>query len=160
MLRKLAERQLQADRLTIEVTENCLFGPEKANSLEHLRRFRDAGCSIALDDFGTGYSSITQLKELPISRIKIDKSFIDNVLESDDDQSIIAAMLDLGALMDFDIVMEGIETAQQLSLLKRMGSELVQGYYFSRPLPAADIPAFIARQHARHDDEKLQPKAS
>ena len=127
--------------------------------MEHLETLRDAGCSIALDDFGTGYSSITQLKELPITTIKIDKSFIDDVLENEDDQSIIGAMLELGKSMSFGLVMEGIETSRQLALLKLMGSELAQGYYFSRPMPAAEVPAYIERQNSNYDPHVAQVKA-
>lgn len=156
----LADHGLAPGHLTIEVTENCLFGPENKDSIGHFERLRDAGCFVALDDFGTGYSSITQLKALPITAIKIDKSFIDDVLDCADDQSIIAAMLELGKSMLFSLVMEGIETSRQLELLKLMGSELAQGYYFSRPLPAAEVPAFIERQNSSYGEDFLQLKAS
>ncbi len=155
----LEARGLLPSNLTIEVTENCLFGPGKMDSIAHLETLRDAGCSIALDDFGTGYSSITQLKELPITTIKIDKSFIDDVLENEDDQSIIGAMLELGKSMSFGLVMEGIETSRQLALLKLMGSELAQGYYFSRPMPAAEVPAYIERQNSSYDPHVARVKA-
>ena len=159
MLDGLETRGLLPSNLTIEVTENCLFGPGKMDSIAHLETLRDAGCSIALDDFGTGFSSITQLKELPITTIKIDKSFIDDVLENEDDQSIIGAMLELGKSMSFDLVMEGIETSRQLTLLKLMGSELAQGYYFSRPMPAAEVPAFLERQNSSYAPHAAQAKA-
>lgn len=156
LLAGLAARGLVPENLTIEVTENCLFGSEKAQSMAHLTKLRTAGCAIALDDFGTGYSSITQLKELPITAIKIDKSFIDNVLEDHADQSIIGAMIELGQSMNFSLVMEGIETASQLSFLKRMGSELAQGYYYARPMPATEVPAYIQRQNAQYDEAALK----
>ncbi len=156
LLEGLRERDLDPKNLTIEVTENCLFGADKESAIDHLYAFRDAGCWVALDDFGTGYSSITQLKKLPITAIKIDKSFIDNVLENEDDQNIIKAMLELGHSMQFKLVMEGIETSRQLVLLKLMGSELAQGYYFSRPMPAAQVPAFIERQNASYVRKDLQ----
>ena len=152
----LRARGLLPENLTIEVTENCLFGSEKALSMKHLEKLRSAGCFIALDDFGTGYSSITQLKELPITTIKIDKSFIDDVLANTNDQAIIAAMLDLGKSMNFDLVMEGIETSSQLALLKWMGSELAQGYFYARPMPAAEVPAFVERQNAGYQDTEVK----
>ncbi|MEM9581931.1 MAG: EAL domain-containing protein [Pseudomonadota bacterium] len=160
ILQGLSSRGLSPHNLTIEVTENCLFGPEKRQSITHLETLRDAGCSIALDDFGTGYSSITQLKTLPITSIKIDKSFIDAVLENTDDQSIISAMIDLGKSMQFSLVMEGIESVNQLAMLQFMGSELAQGYYYSRPMPAAEVPAFIERQNNSYEFTPIRSVAS
>ncbi|WP_368184365.1 putative bifunctional diguanylate cyclase/phosphodiesterase [Aestuariibius sp. HNIBRBA575] len=143
----LESHGLKPSNLTIEVTENCLFGPEKHKFIDHLECLRNAGCAIALDDFGTGFSSITQLKELPVTSIKIDKSFVDDVIKNQDDRSIISAMLALGNSMDFNLVMEGVETQQQLDLLKQMGAELVQGYYYSRPVSASEIAEFISHQN-------------
>ena len=159
LLGGLDSRGLLPEQLTIEVTENCLFGSDKQHSIQHLETLRTAGCFIALDDFGTGFSSITQLKELPITTIKIDKSFIDDVLENPDDQSIIGAMLGLGRSMKFDLVMEGIETASQLDLLRRMGSELAQGYFYARPMPAVEVPAFIQRQNGQYDSANMRQMA-
>ncbi|MEM7471446.1 MAG: EAL domain-containing protein [Pseudomonadota bacterium] len=150
----LEHRGLSPSLLTIEVTENCLFGEEKPIFIKHLEKLRRAGCNIALDDFGTGYSSITQLKELPISIVKIDKSFIDNILDSRDDQSIIDALQSLSVAMQFDLVLEGVETAEQLDYLKACGFTLIQGYYFSRPIPEDEVGPFIAFQNNR---ERVAP---
>ncbi|MEM6594488.1 MAG: EAL domain-containing protein, partial [Pseudomonadota bacterium] len=149
ILKVLAARGLSPAQLTIEVTENCLFGKEDSGSLEVLETLRAAGCNIALDDFGTGYSSITQLKELPISIVKVDKSFIDNILDNPDDQSIIGALHSLSKAMRFDLVLEGVETPEQLDYLKASGFTFIQGHYFSKPIPEAEVGPFIAFQNNR-----------
>jgi diguanylate cyclase (GGDEF)-like protein len=155
----LDKNGLTSSDLAIEVTENCLFGENKAYLISVLESLHHAGHSIALDDFGTGYSSITQLKELPISNVKIDKSFIDNVTNNHADQSIISALLNLSISMDFQLILEGIETADQRDFLKNMGFILAQGYYYSHPLPASQVPAFIRRQESGYDGAALAAKA-
>lgn len=150
LLTGLAQRGLSPSNLVIEVTENCLFGRDKAAFLVHLETLREAGCSIALDDFGTGYSSITQLKELPVSSVKIDKSFVENILDNEDDKSIIRALLGMSHSMNFKLVLEGMETVDQVNFLKDMGFVLAQGYYFSKPVSAAQVPALVLRQNAMY----------
>lgn len=156
----LDKNGLTSSELAIEVTENCLFGDNKAYLTGVLDRLREAGHPIALDDFGTGYSSITQLKELPITSVKIDKSFVDDVINNVADQSIITALLNLGNSMGFKLILEGIETVDQRDFLKEMGFTLAQGYYYSHPLPASQVPAFIQRQDSGYDSTVLDAKAS
>lgn len=160
ILKSLSENGLKASELTIEVTENCLLGDKNACLIDRLERLREAGSYIALDDFGTGYSSITQLKKLPITCVKIDKSFVDDVINNLADQSIIAALLRLGSSMGFKLVLEGIETVDQRDFLKEMGFSLAQGYYYSHPLPASQVPAFIRRQNSGYDSVALEANAS
>ena len=151
---------LTSPELAIEVTENCLFCDNKARLTEVLEQLRQAGHPIALDDFGTGYSSITQLKELPITTVKIDKSFVDDVINNVADQSIISALLNLGNSMGFNLILEGIETIDQRDFLKEMGFNLAQGYYYARPMPASQVPAFIQRQEFGFDSVIFDAKAS
>ena len=141
----LATHNLLGSDLAIEITENCIFGNNKDVLLMKLKELRSLGCYIALDDFGTGYSSITHIKELPCTAVKIDKSFVDNVLEDDVDQAIIQAMLNLGKTIGFKLVLEGVETKQQLELLHSLGCDLAQGYLYSQPVPAAEVPGLIAQ---------------
>ena len=96
-----------------------------------------------LDDFGTGFSSITQLKVVPINLVKIDKSFVDDILENTDDQTIVEALLDMSHSMGFDVVLEGVETDAQASFIQRLGSTVLQGYVFGKPMPAASVPGFL-----------------
>lgn len=160
ILTLLSENGLTPHELAVEVTESCLFCDNKANLVAQLDRLREAGSYIALDDFGTGYSSITQLKEVPMSCVKIDKSFVDDVINNLADQSIIAALLSLSNSMGFRLILEGIETVDQRDFLQDMGFTLAQGYFYSRPLPSSQIPAFIRRQNADHDGAQLAAKAS
>ncbi len=145
IISELVSSGLQPNNLAIEVTETCMFGSNSQafiNQLEHLRR---AGCYIALDDFGTGFSSITQVKQLPCSAVKIDKSFVNEVVNDKADQSIIQSLLELGQKLGFKLVLEGVETLEQLDLLKSLGCEIAQGYHYSRPVPASEVPALIQK---------------
>ena len=144
VLEQLAASNLPTRSLTLEVTENCLFTGERARFIEHLDILRQAGCNVALDDFGTGYSSITQLKEIPVNIVKIDKSFVDNIQDDNSDQSIIGALLDMGKSMQFDVVLEGVETENQGRYLQAIGCHLAQGFLYGRPMPAEAVPAFLA----------------
>jgi EAL domain-containing protein (putative c-di-GMP-specific phosphodiesterase class I) len=138
---------LSPDMLAIEVTENSIVGPNKKQYIDHLVTLRRAGCNVALDDFGTGYSSIAQIKELPVSGLKIDKSFVDDVIKNHTDQAIIQALISLGQAMDFKLIVEGVEHVAQRDFLRDMGITLAQGFLYARPMPASEVPEFIARQN-------------
>ncbi len=131
--------------LAIEVTEGCIFGNNKDVLLAKLQDLRNAGCNIGLDDFGTGYSSITHIKELPRTSVKIDKSFIKGVVEDSVDQAIVQALVDLGRSVGFKLIAEGVETVEQLRLVQNLGCDLIQGYYYSKPVAGANVPDLIAR---------------
>ncbi|KAG1668218.1 putative signaling protein [Nymphon striatum] len=155
----LAKHDLSGNNLAIEVTENTIFGNNKQVLLTRLQELRSLGCYIALDDFGTGYSSITHIKELPCTAVKIDKSFVNNVLDDDVDQAIIRAILDLGKSVGYKLVLEGVETKKQLDLLAELDCDLVQGYFFSRPVPSAQVPELIERLNGdtNHYDKVVVP---
>ena len=141
----LATNGLVATDLAIEVTENTICGKYKETGLGKLNQLRNLGCSIALDDFGTGYSSITHIKELPCTTVKVDKSFVDKVVDNEIDQAIIKALRNLGITAGFNLVIEGVETREQLKLLRSLGCELGQGYYYSPAVPADEVPALIEK---------------
>lgn len=154
ILTRLKENNLSAEHLAIEITETCMFGNNKDDFIRQLEELKSAGCKIALDDFGTGYSSVTQIKELPCSVLKIDKSFVNEVVNDKADQAIIQALLELGNELDFKLVLEGIETEEQLKLLKGLGCHLAQGYFYSRPVPTSDVPSLIKTINKKHDLSK------
>ncbi len=141
----LSGGKLARGDLAIEVTEGCIFGSNKDVLLAKLQELRNAGCNIGLDDFGTGYSSITHIKELPRTSVKIDKSFIKGVVEDSVDQAIVQALVDLGRSVGFKLIAEGVETVEQLDLVHDLGCNLVQGYYYSKPVAGAEVPGLIAR---------------
>lgn len=143
ILSELAKNNLSTDLLAIEIVETCMFGNNKDLFINHLNALKEAGCRVALDDFGTGYSSITQIKEIPCTTVKIDKSFVDNVVESEADRSIIQALINLGSELDFHLIMEGIETKEQMDILNQIGAIYMQGYYFAKPMPAHAVPQFL-----------------
>ena len=136
---KLARARVPAKRLTLEVTENVYLGWGSDVVAETIRALHEAGILIALDDFGTGYASLTHLKQFPIDRIKIDRSFVRDLR----DPAIVAAILSIGASMGIKVVAEGVEDVHQLELLGTMGCDQAQGYYFARPMPATDVPKFL-----------------
>jgi diguanylate cyclase (GGDEF)-like protein/PAS domain S-box-containing protein len=139
--RALAASQLAADRLELEITEGGLVAP---GALPTLRALHDIGVSIAIDDFGAGYSSLSYLRSFHADRLKIDMSFIRGIGSSLADETIIGAIIALARNLRFEVVAEGVERAEQLAFLAEAGCEIVQGYYFAAPQPAANIPAYAA----------------
>jgi diguanylate cyclase (GGDEF)-like protein/PAS domain S-box-containing protein len=124
--------------LTLEVTETGVMAdPDRAVRL--LQELQSLGTSIALDDFGTGYSSLTYLRRLPVSTIKIDRSFIREMEDDPDDMAIVVSIIDLANSVHLTVVAEGIETPAQLSLLRGLGCAAGQGFLWSQPMPAAEV---------------------
>lgn len=109
-----------------------------------LSRLKRTGVRLAIDDFGTGYSSLAYLSRFPIDTVKIDRSFIRYLPDSMSDAQITGAIIGLGHQMALEVVAEGVENEAQLDFLRREGCDEVQGYYFSRPIPAEDVTAFLA----------------
>ncbi|MDE2586127.1 MAG: EAL domain-containing protein, partial [Betaproteobacteria bacterium] len=131
--------------LEIELTESAVMAdPEHAAGL--LARLRQIGVTVAVDDFGTGYSSLAYLRRLPIDVLKIDRSFIMDAERNEDDVQIVKTILALGQTLKLAVVAEGIETERQAQLLQSIGCDVVQGYLFSRPLPAQEIEDWLAYQ--------------
>jgi EAL domain-containing protein (putative c-di-GMP-specific phosphodiesterase class I) len=134
---------LPARRLELEITETVLMQNDEA-VLAMLHQLRGLGIRIAMDDFGTGYSSLNYLRSFPFDRIKIDRCFTTDVDRDRGDGAIIQAIVTLGASLGVETIAEGIETVDQLELVRRAGCTEVQGYLISRPRPAADLPNIIA----------------
>ena len=122
----------------LEITESVLM-QSFDSSINILKKLMDMGIRIALDDFGTGYSSLSYLRKIPISTLKIDKSFIDNITSNKKEESIINNIIEMAHTLDLKVVAEGVETKDQLLILKERNCEYIQGYYFSKPLPANEI---------------------
>lgn len=136
--RALEGSGLPAQRLELEVTESVLLQDSEA-VLVTLHSLRALGCSIALDDFGTGYSSLSYLRNFPFSKIKIDRSFVQDMAERADCRAIVTSVFSLASELGMTTTAEGVETEEQLELLRQTGCAEVQGYLFDVPRPAADI---------------------
>jgi diguanylate cyclase (GGDEF)-like protein/PAS domain S-box-containing protein len=141
----LQRARLSPARLHLELTETAIMdlGPELLQQLAHLR---DLGVQIGLDDFGTGYASLTHLRRLPLTFVKIDRSFVAGLGTDQEDDRIVSAVIDLAANLGLSSVAEGVETPDQLQRLRDLGCDQAQGYLFARPMPAADVP--VALRHA------------
>lgn len=138
----LASCNLAPHRITLEITESSIIkDPERA--LEILTRLADLGIQISIDDFGTGYSSLGYLKRMPASELKIDKSFVLEMLTSENDAVIVQATIDLAHNLGMKVVAEGVETEAIASHLKKLDCDILQGYHFSRPLAPEDFPAWF-----------------
>jgi diguanylate cyclase (GGDEF)-like protein/PAS domain S-box-containing protein len=138
----LSRTGLEAGRLTLELTESTLVDDAKSAEVL-LRRLRALGLNLALDDFGTGYSSLTYLRMFPIGILKIDKSFVRSIGTEREDAAIVAAIVALARNLHMNVVAEGVETHEQLAVLRQLGCPYMQGYLFSRPRPIAEAPAMI-----------------
>ena len=114
----------------------------------YFRAIRECGCRVAIDDFGTGYSSLSYLRQFPIDRLKIDRSFIKNALTDPDDAAIARTIVGLGHSLGLEVVAEGVETAEQEAFLVREGCDAVQGFFYGRPMPEGDLAGFV-RAHRR-----------
>jgi len=138
----LKKYDLDASYIEFEITESVIMKyPEK--NIEKLKQLRKLGVSLALDDFGTGYSSLSYLRILPIDSLKIDKSFIDGIVIEEKSEYIIDTIIELSHYLNLIVVAEGVETKEQYDYLKSINCDLLQGYYFSKPLEFADAEKML-----------------
>ena len=143
----LEQSGLDPRQLVLEVTESMLMDNVEG-AVRTMEGLNQIGLQIAIDDFGTGYSSLQHLKRFPVSQLKIDRSFVEDVTSSRDAAAIARSIIALGQTMRLDIVAEGVETAGQREFLRRCGCAYAQGYLFGKPVPAADFEAFFSNENA------------
>jgi diguanylate cyclase (GGDEF)-like protein len=134
--------RLPTRSLELEVTETGLM-EDISTAAQHLLSLRRSGALIAIDDFGTGYSSLSYLKSLPLDKIKIDKSFVQDVLLDEDDATIVRAIIQLGKSLGMEVIAEGVETLEQEAYIISEGCHEGQGYLYSKPLPVRELTAFL-----------------
>jgi diguanylate cyclase len=137
----------RADWLVLEITENMLMADPQA-VMAVLRGLDEMGVGLSIDDFGTGYSSLSYLRELPVGELKIDRSFVTNLLDSDSDNSavIVRSTVELAHNLGLRIVAEGVEDRATMDWLREMGCDEIQGYYLSRPLPAPELTVWLGER--------------
>lgn len=140
----LRDNQLDTEHLTIEVTESSIMQGDDA--VTQLAKMRQTGIRTSLDDFGTGYSSLSALKGLPIDELKIDRSFIRELEKEDDSKAIVSAIIAMAHKLELEVVAEGVETAAELNFLQHKGANIIQGYYFYKPLTGEELGQLLAGQ--------------
>jgi EAL domain-containing protein (putative c-di-GMP-specific phosphodiesterase class I) len=143
--RELEASHIRPGHLEVEITESTLMlEPEQA--MKTINRLRESGIAFALDDFGTGYSSLAYLKNLPVESIKIDQSFVRDMVTDARDESIVKAAIELGHSFGLDVVAEGVETAGARDLLENLGCDYAQGFLFAKPMVSSDFLAWYEEQ--------------
>jgi diguanylate cyclase (GGDEF)-like protein/PAS domain S-box-containing protein len=145
----LEETGLEPVYLELEITETIAMN-QADYTIEKLEALKRLGIQIAIDDFGTGYSSLNYLKRYPIDSLKIDRSFVRDIPRTSDDMAIVSAIIAMAHSLNLKVIVEGVETMEQLRFLHKQGCDAMQGYFFSKPLPADEIQAFCEmylRQH-------------
>ena len=144
LIQVLDEYQLEAEQVLIELTESFVMH-ESETAVNRLIDIRNLGIGIAIDDFGTGYSSLSYLKKLPVTKLKLDRSFVCDLPTNDNDVEISRAIFRLGDAVGLKVIAEGVETFEQHQFLVNEGYHLCQGYYYAKPMDADDIDAFWQR---------------
>lgn len=128
--------------LALEITESFLVGNESIGILHSLR---ESGIHLSIDDFGTGYSCLSEIKDMPLDTIKIDRSFVNAIEEGGSSLAVIEAIIDIARKLEMTTLAEGVESAAQVKILKSMGCSIAQGFYYSKPLPADEFIKFVNR---------------
>ena len=136
------------DRLELEITESCMMSnPDIAKHF--IIEVQKRGMTVAIDDFGTGYSSLSLLHDYNFDSLKVDMSFVRN-LDQERSRNLVAAIVQMGKSLNMEIVAEGVETVLQRQLLTNLGCEIIQGYFYSKPIPIADATTWLTK--CRDDD--------
>ena len=144
----LAKHKLAPSRLILEITENVVMA-DPVRTLEILERLRSLGVGLSLDDFGTGHSSLAYLRQLQVDELKIDRSFVTDMMQDGQNAAIVRSTIDLAHAVGVRIVAEGVEDADTLFELKAMGADEVQGFYLSPAVPATEIAAMLMHAFRR-----------
>ena len=139
----LAASALPADCLELELTESSLI-EDTDLVLSTLGALRQRGVHLSIDDFGTGYSSLAYLRRFPLDTLKIDQSFVRDMRDDSDDESIVCTIIGMARALGLKTLAEGVESAEIAAALERLGCDVAQGYYFGKPMPAAQVPAFLS----------------
>ena len=158
LLREIAEQNdLSPHDLLLEITESA-YTEDSAQIVERVRQLREIGFRVEMDDFGSGYSSLNMLSTLPVDALKLDMQFIRNAFKDRKDTRLLETMIQLAESFEVPTIAEGVETAEQVFTLKAMGCDIIQGYYFSRPLPAPEFERFLLNNRPGSSDVFLKAK--
>lgn len=144
----LNEYKISADKLVIEITENVAMGDYVAVQ-NRIKELSQLGFSVSIDDFGTGFSAFVYLQHFPIKEIKIDRAFINEIDNNSKSIAIVKTIVDLAKQLKLRVVTEGVETEEQLSLVRELGCDMIQGYYYSKPLPIDEIDLWVLEHNKK-----------
>jgi EAL domain-containing protein (putative c-di-GMP-specific phosphodiesterase class I) len=133
---------LDAKYLELELTESLIM-QDVDQAVATMAELQGLGVQLSIDDFGTGYSSLSALKTFPVARLKIDKSFIDGLATDENDKAVASAVISLGQKLNLRVIAEGVETDEQLAFLRANNCDEMQGFHFSRPVPAQELEALL-----------------
>jgi EAL domain-containing protein (putative c-di-GMP-specific phosphodiesterase class I) len=154
LVEMLARHRVPASRLTLEITESAVMA-DVAHTIEVLWQLRRQGVRLAIDDLGVGHSSLAYLKRLPVHEVKIDKSFVLTMTDDQYDDAIVCAVVGLAHRLGMSVVAEGVETELARDRLAEIGCDVAQGYWYSRPMPAGDVPDWV-EQHVADEPPALR----
>ncbi len=140
--RGLERHELSPERLEMEITESAIMR-DMEQTIDLLEQMRKRGLHLSIDDFGTGHASLSYLKRFPVQALKIDQSFIRDIGQDAQDEAIVSAIISMGHSLGLSVVAEGVETQTHLAFLRSKGCDHIQGYFYSRPLGAADFEDFV-----------------
>ena len=153
----LARRGVRPEQLKLEITEGALMADSR-RVLATLRRLEELGVALSLDDFGTGYSSMLHLRRMPLAEVKIDRSFVLGMSHDDDDASIVRSIIELATALGLLVVAEGVEDERTWRRLAAMGCHTAQGWFFARPMPASELPSWLANYRPPRLFRSLAPE--
>ncbi len=139
------QNSLDNSMLLLEITESA-YTDDSEQIIETVNKLRGCGFRIEMDDFGSGYSSLNMLTSLPIDALKLDMKFIRGICESEKNERLVGIMIEIARLLEVPVIAEGVETKEQMELLKKLGCDIIQGYYFSKPLPPEEFGALIEKE--------------
>lgn len=143
LTRILDAHEVSAQNLEIEVTERTVMN-DASETVDKLVRLKKLGFKLAIDDFGTGYSSLSYLIKFPLDYLKIDRSFIQQITTLDEKQAVVDAIIQMSHRLNMKVIAEGVEQGKQVELLRSMGCDIIQGYYYSKPLPLDELIEFLS----------------
>lgn len=155
MRKLLAEMSLPPKALKLEITESAVMADPTA-AADILQQIKDLGVRLAIDDFGTGYSSLSYLHRFPLDTLKIDRSFISGSAQGSEGMEIARTIMPMAKNLRLDVVAEGVETLEQVGLLKRLQCKYAQGYYFSKPLAPEEVPSLLSEDATREMQKQLK----
>jgi EAL domain-containing protein (putative c-di-GMP-specific phosphodiesterase class I) len=144
-VRRAIEQGAAPAGIDLEITESMIMD-DIAGNIEKLRAVRDLGVSIAIDDFGTGYSSLAYLAKLPVASLKIDRSFVITMLGDPNTMTLVSTVISLGHALKLKVVAEGVDSEEQASMLRLLRCDEMQGYLFSKPLPAEEVAGLFVNR--------------